>query len=99
MLLPPKVNPDIGVQSSDPHFVTAGNKGVLRVWNSKTAVCVYSQQNSLTEVKGEISEEGQQQAIVDLTFTEKTGTFNVVTYDHNVILYEQQDFSLKKQVN
>uniref|UniRef100_A0A672FHV4 U3 small nucleolar RNA-associated protein 13 C-terminal domain-containing protein n=1 Tax=Salarias fasciatus TaxID=181472 RepID=A0A672FHV4_SALFA len=33
----------IGVKSKELHFVTAGSKGVLRVWEASTARCVYTQ--------------------------------------------------------
>uniref|UniRef100_A0A8C9ZLC6 Transducin beta like 3 n=1 Tax=Sander lucioperca TaxID=283035 RepID=A0A8C9ZLC6_SANLU len=34
---------EIGVKSKDLHFITAGSKGVLRVWEASTARCVYTQ--------------------------------------------------------
>uniref|UniRef100_A0A8D3CRK1 Transducin beta like 3 n=1 Tax=Scophthalmus maximus TaxID=52904 RepID=A0A8D3CRK1_SCOMX len=49
----------IGVKSKDLHFITAGSKGVLRVWESSTARCVHTQTLSSTfnPVSGEEEEE------------------------------------------
>ncbi|KAM7372061.1 hypothetical protein PAMP_009256 [Pampus punctatissimus] len=44
VMLPQKQDfSQIGVKSKDLHFITAGSKGVLRVWEASTARCVYTQ--------------------------------------------------------
>uniref|UniRef100_A0A8C4ESX7 Transducin beta like 3 n=1 Tax=Dicentrarchus labrax TaxID=13489 RepID=A0A8C4ESX7_DICLA len=43
----------IGVKSKGLHFITAGSKGILRVWEASTGRCVYTQTAVLAAVTAE----------------------------------------------
>ena len=98
----------IGVpkDSKDVHFVTAGSKGVLKVWNSRTGVCVFTQKNSHVaqedkkdgKEEDEEDEESRGHQLVSLSYSEKLGTFNVTTFEKNIVMYKKEDMSVKKQV-
>ncbi|CAN8013453.1 unnamed protein product, partial [Ixodes persulcatus] len=68
--------------SQPPQFITAGEKGVLRTWNTSTAMCVREQE------KGP-AEEG---AIVRALHCPHRKALSVVTFDHNITLRSMDDF-------
>ena len=49
MLLPNATNKSLNVSDENLHFITAGSKGVLKVWNAKSAQCVFSQKPEKAE--------------------------------------------------
>ena len=51
-LLPETSNDVLNVSESATHFITAGSKGVLRVWNAASAQCVFTQDNELVIHEG-----------------------------------------------
>ena len=91
MLPPGEDNAAFGIAADDPdiHFVTAGSKGLLRVWNSRNGRCVFTQQNS---------QETEPAELTDLSYNKKTETFNVVTFEHNIIMYKKDTLAIHKQV-
>lgn len=76
------------VPDSQPsQFITAGEKGILRTWNTSTATCVREQE------KGP-AEEG---AIVRALHCPHRKALCVVTFDHNITLRSMDDFGVQKQ--
>jgi len=65
--------------------------GILQVWDTVTAVCVYPAMG-----QGETGE--KHSAIVQLSFSPQQDVVSVVTYDHNILLHDLADLSLRKQV-
>ena len=70
--------------------------GNLKVWDSVTAQCVYTLDLSADTSTDQSTTD---QAVTSLTYNRTLGTISVVTYDHNILMYTLQDFSLYKQVN
>ncbi|KAH3860700.1 transducin beta-like protein 3 [Dreissena polymorpha] len=97
--------PDINVDSGADHFITAGNKGTLRVWNAGTGKCVYttdcvqarhSNTKQIDVVDGDKSEDTAQN-IVQLVYTESVNRVTVVSYDQNIAILDVANLRLKKQ--
>uniref|UniRef100_A0A3P8WAM9 Transducin beta like 3 n=1 Tax=Cynoglossus semilaevis TaxID=244447 RepID=A0A3P8WAM9_CYNSE len=81
----------IGVKSKDLHFITAGSKGVLRVWEATTARCVYIQ--SLLSSPTSVSEEEEERdadprSLTFLLQLPKSCRLATVTAEHNILLYQ-----------
>ncbi|XP_066997395.2 transducin beta-like protein 3 [Anabrus simplex] len=76
------------------HVATAGERGVIRVWEMLRGREMYVQQNSLVS---KAAEEGGL-AITDLLYNEEKNCLGVVTVDHNIILHELDTFNCKKQL-
>uniref|UniRef100_A0A8D3DM12 Transducin beta like 3 n=1 Tax=Scophthalmus maximus TaxID=52904 RepID=A0A8D3DM12_SCOMX len=93
----------IGVKSKDLHFITAGSKGVLRVWESSTARCVHTQTLSSTfnPVSGEEEEEEQQdddpRSLTYLLHLPISSRLATVTAEHNILLYQLPALTTQQQ--
>lgn len=85
--------PAIGVVEDVIHFITAGNKGMLRVWqtNGKT---VFRQENALDITKD--SDGGL--VISQAIYNKALDIVMIVTYEHNILTYKLEDLSLHKQL-
>ncbi|KAJ9593229.1 hypothetical protein L9F63_015228, partial [Diploptera punctata] len=75
------------------HVASAGEKGVIRVWEVTEGREVYSQSNSLVAKTSE--EVGL--AIVHLLFNKETNSLAVVSFDHNIIIHNLETFECRKQ--
>lgn len=83
-----------GVKHSDGVFVaTAGEKGVIKVWNMSNSKLVYEQKNSLVS---QAKEEGGL-AIINLLYNTNLKQFAVITVDHNIIIHDLKTFECLKQ--
>ena len=78
----------------NPHVLTAGERGVVRVWNMKTATEVFTQKDSLVSPPGV---EGAP-TITQLVYNSTNDLLYVVTFDHNIMVHRMCDLSLIKQV-
>lgn len=90
----------IGVKSSDLHFITAGSKGVLRVWEASTARCVYTEAlpSSTTPVSEEgEEEEGNPRSLTYLLHLCASSRLATVTAEHNIVLYELPGLTKQQQ--
>lgn len=87
VLLPEEPAPQLGVKSTDLHFLTAGNQGVLRVWEAASGQCVHTQQ--------QLSGPGRE--LTHCTLVRAAGLLLSVTADHNLLLYEARSLQLQKQ--
>uniref|UniRef100_A0AAQ5XW13 U3 small nucleolar RNA-associated protein 13 C-terminal domain-containing protein n=1 Tax=Amphiprion ocellaris TaxID=80972 RepID=A0AAQ5XW13_AMPOC len=72
---------EIGVKSKDLHFITAGSKGVLRVWEASSARCVHTHPRSLTY----------------LFHLPESSRLATVTAEHNILLYQLPGLSTQQQ--
>ncbi|KAM3598149.1 uncharacterized protein V6R79_014238 [Siganus canaliculatus] len=79
----------IGVKSKELHFVTAGSKGVLRVWEAGTARCVHTQTlSSISEEKEEEEKDDDPRSITHLLHLPASSRLATVTAEHNIVLYQ-----------
>ncbi|XP_039973137.1 transducin beta-like protein 3 [Xiphias gladius] len=90
----------IGVKSKDLHFITAGSKGVLRVWEASTACCVYTQTlpSTLTPVSGEEEEKDDDpRSLTYLLHLPTSSRLATVTAEHNILLYQLPELTTQQQ--
>lgn len=89
---------EIGVKSKDLHFITAGSKGVLRVWEASTARCVYTQ--TLPSTLPSASEEDENKNPRSLTYLfhlPASARLATVTAEHNILLYQLPALTTQQQ--
>ncbi|XP_041851895.1 transducin beta-like protein 3 [Melanotaenia boesemani] len=90
----------IGVKSKGLHFITAGSKGVLRVWNASTARCVYIQSlpSTLTSVSEEEEEKDDDpRSLTHLFHLPTSSRLATVTAEHNILLYQLPELTTQQQ--
>nr|XP_002734280.1 PREDICTED: transducin (beta)-like 3 [Saccoglossus kowalevskii] len=100
LLLTKKLLPEIHVDDKNLYFITAGSKGLFRVWNAGTGNCVFTQTNSITQKppsKKTSDEQDPAGNIVQLHRCDALNVLCVVSYDHNIVFYNIDDFNLVKQ--
>ncbi|XP_054246864.1 transducin beta-like protein 3 [Indicator indicator] len=83
----------LGVKKQGLHFVTAGSKGVLKVWEAATAACVYTQ-----AVPFELKEEASEHSLTQCMLVPGRKEIVTVSVEHNIVLYDAQTLQLKKQL-
>lgn len=79
------------------YFVSAGSKGQLRVWSAVDGRCVFTKAVLLPKNSKTNSEEDTGQQIVHATLCSTLGMIAIVTFDHNIILYELSSLKRIKQ--
>lgn len=92
----------IGVKNKDLHFVTAGSKGILRVWEASTARCVYAQtlSSTLTAVSEESEErekDDDPRSLIYLLHLSDSLRLATVTAEHNIVIYQLPALSTQQQ--
>ncbi|CAG2173320.1 unnamed protein product, partial [Oppiella nova] len=92
----------INALQSDKLMATAGEKGVLRLWNYGTGDLLYTQQNSLLAVKQESGEEMNEkimnsQLITQTLYSEELSQIVIVSYENNILFHKIDDLSPVKQ--
>ncbi|KAM9780107.1 transducin beta-like protein 3 [Neosynchiropus ocellatus] len=100
VMLPAKKNlSQIGVKSENLHFITAGSKGVLRVWNANSGRCVYTQTLSTLVPSPEEEEEttDNPRGITYLFHLPSSSRLATVTAEHNILFYQLSDLSTLQQ--
>jgi len=86
--------PELNIKTQkQPHVISAGDKGCLRVWNMSTSLEVFTQTNSLA-VQSTL--EGAP-SITQLESLASNGTLYMATFDHNIIVHRLSNFSILKQ--
>ncbi|RWS08046.1 transducin beta-like protein 3 [Dinothrombium tinctorium] len=75
--------------------VTAGEKGVLKVFNIEKGNLVYEQENSILSVDD--NEDQQSQLITQLVYSAKSEEIAVVSFENNILFYKLADFTLIRQ--
>ncbi|XP_029433433.1 transducin beta-like protein 3 isoform X2 [Rhinatrema bivittatum] len=85
-----------GVQNQGLHFITAGSKGILRIWEAGTSVCVYAQ--TLPSPSAKTTEEDtSEHSLTHCLLVPTRHELAAVTVEHNVLLYDLQTLQLRKQ--
>lgn len=100
VLLPEKDNfTEIGVTNKGLHFITAGSKGVLRVWESSTARCVYTQALPSTLSSSDDCEEKEDnpRSLTYLLHLPASSRIATVTAEHNILLYQLPALTTQQQ--
>ncbi|KAM4531760.1 transducin beta-like protein 3 [Odontesthes bonariensis] len=88
----------IGVKSKNLHFITAGSKGVLRVWDASTACCVYRQTLASTLISvPEDEDEDNPRSLTYLFHLPASSRLATVTAEHNIVLYQLPSLSTQQQ--
>lgn len=100
VLLPEKTNlSQIGVKNKNLHFVTAGSKGILRVWEASTARCVYTQSLPLTLAPSseEDEEDDNPRSLTYLFHLATSSRLATVTAEHNILFYQLPSLITQQQ--
>ena len=77
-------------------FITAGERGLLRVFDFLTGAQVYQQEDSI--ITKTSNERDNLALISQMLFNEKIKEIVVVTVENNILFYKLKNFSLSKQV-
>uniref|UniRef100_A0ABM5F138 Transducin beta-like protein 3 n=1 Tax=Pogona vitticeps TaxID=103695 RepID=A0ABM5F138_9SAUR len=86
----------VGVKKSGVHFITAGSKGILRVWDASSATCVHTQ--SLPSLPAATEEEAAgERSLVHCALVPVKSEVLAVNAEHSICLYDAQTLDLKKQ--
>ncbi|XP_042294532.1 transducin beta-like protein 3 [Sceloporus undulatus] len=87
---------NLGVKKSTTHFLTAGSKGILRVWDAASATCVHSQ--SLPHLPAQSKEEeAGEHSLVHCVLVPVKSEVVAVNAEHNISMYSAETLELKKQ--
>uniref|UniRef100_A0A8C4ERV9 Transducin beta like 3 n=1 Tax=Dicentrarchus labrax TaxID=13489 RepID=A0A8C4ERV9_DICLA len=88
----------IGVKSKGLHFITAGSKGILRVWEASTGRCVYTQ-TAVSEEEEEEEEEKDDdpRSLTYLLHLPSSSRLAAVTAEHNILLYQLPGLTTQQQ--
>ncbi|XP_034566858.1 transducin beta-like protein 3 [Notolabrus celidotus] len=87
----------IGVKNTDLHFITAGSKGILRVWEASTARCVYTQTLPVSEEAEEEERDDDPRSLTYLLHLTDSSRLATVTAEHNIVLYQLPALSTQQQ--
>uniref|UniRef100_A0A8C2IP39 Transducin (beta)-like 3 n=1 Tax=Cyprinus carpio TaxID=7962 RepID=A0A8C2IP39_CYPCA len=87
----------MGVKGEGLHFVTAGSKGVLRVWDSSSARCVFTQ--VLPDAPALKIEEGDldPRSLMHLLPMPRSNRLATVTAEHNILIYQMPALTVQQQ--
>lgn len=77
------------------HFITAGSKGILRIWEASTGQCVYAQ--IVPHTPQETEDEADIHSLVFCTLVPTQQVIATVNVEHNIILYDLQNLQPRKQ--
>uniref|UniRef100_A0A674DJ30 Transducin beta like 3 n=1 Tax=Salmo trutta TaxID=8032 RepID=A0A674DJ30_SALTR len=92
---------EIGVKTKEIHFITAGSKGVLRVWDASSARCVFAQTLPSAPPAGGSEEGGEEYGDPrSLTYClplPSSLRLVTVTAEHNILLYQLPSFTTQQQ--
>uniref|UniRef100_A0A673XI20 Transducin beta like 3 n=1 Tax=Salmo trutta TaxID=8032 RepID=A0A673XI20_SALTR len=92
---------EIGVKTKEIHFITAGSKGVLRVWDASSARCVFAQTLPSAPPAGGSEEGGEEYGDPrSLTYClplPSSLRLATVTAEHNILLYQLPSFTTQQQ--
>uniref|UniRef100_A0A674DJE6 Transducin beta like 3 n=1 Tax=Salmo trutta TaxID=8032 RepID=A0A674DJE6_SALTR len=79
---------EIGVKTKEIHFITAGSKGVLRVWDASSARCVFAQT---------LPSYGDPRSLTYCLPLPSSLRLVTVTAEHNILLYQLPSFTTQQQ--
>ncbi|XP_029172388.1 transducin beta-like protein 3 [Nylanderia fulva] len=78
----------------DIYIASAGEKGIVKIWEIKAGKLIYTQDNSLVSPA---KEEGSL-SITHLLYNSIHNIFAIVSVDHNIIIHSLESFECKKQL-
>ncbi|XP_067279298.1 transducin beta-like protein 3 [Pseudorasbora parva] len=87
----------MGVKNEGLHFVTAGSKGVLRVWDSSSARCVHTQTLPDAPALSTESADLDPRSLVHLLPMPLSNRLAVVTAEHNILIYQMPTLTAQQQ--
>uniref|UniRef100_A0A6Q2YI19 U3 small nucleolar RNA-associated protein 13 C-terminal domain-containing protein n=1 Tax=Esox lucius TaxID=8010 RepID=A0A6Q2YI19_ESOLU len=87
---------EMGVKTRGLHFITAGSKGVLRVWEASSARCVFTQTPPSGSQGGEV-EDGDPRSLTHCLPLPSSLRLATVTAEHNILLYQLPGLTTQKQ--
>ncbi|KAM4632578.1 transducin beta-like protein 3 [Discoglossus pictus] len=77
-------------------FLTAGSKGILRIWDAFSAKCVHSQTLPHTS-NNSSEEEANEHSLTHCLLLPNQREVTTVTAEHNILMYDLQSLQLNKQ--
>ncbi|KAK3738537.1 hypothetical protein QZH41_012049, partial [Actinostola sp. cb2023] len=83
-----------GSKTTGEMFVTAGSKGLLRFWSLQDGKCIHT----LSVTEGNDENDSTPQQIVHASLCRIRNVLSVVTYDHNIVLYDLNTLKITKQL-
>ncbi|XP_025951007.2 transducin beta-like protein 3 isoform X1 [Dromaius novaehollandiae] len=96
VLLPEKGEfSQLGVKNQGLHFLTAGSKGILKIWEVATAACVFTQAVPFEPV--ESKEEASERSLTHCMLVPGRNEVVTVSMEHNIVLYDAPTLQLRKQ--
>lgn len=79
--------PDLSLNSEETYFITVGDKGILKVWSADSG--------KSEVLPGGSSYEGS--LITQGSYVSALNAIGLTTFEHNIMLYSLENFSIKKQ--
>ncbi|XP_051878001.1 transducin beta-like protein 3 [Pristis pectinata] len=86
----------LGVMSKEQHFITAGSKGILRIWEANSGKCIYSQ-HVPGKPKKETEDDADEQSLTHCMLILATRKLTTVTAEHNILTYDLCTLKLERQ--
>ncbi|XP_038675846.1 transducin beta-like protein 3 [Scyliorhinus canicula] len=86
----------LGVTSEEPHFITAGSKGILRIWEAYSGRCIYSQCVP-GRPQNEADDDSEEQSLTHCMLVPATRKLTTVTAEHNILYYDLCTLKLERQ--
>lgn len=95
------------IKSADSVLITAGESGILKVWDYQSGSLLYTQGNSLLRVKGkeatgeemtESSAESEYTLVKQLIYNSQLGQLIAVSFDKDIIFHDIADLSPLRQL-
>ncbi|KAJ8253903.1 hypothetical protein COCON_G00205150 [Conger conger] len=92
----------IGVKTKGLHFITAGSKGVLRLWEASSARCLFTQPPPASAPAPSADEDGaeeewSQRGLTHCLHLPDSARLATVTAEHNILLYQLPSLALQQQ--
>ncbi|TSO37072.1 Transducin beta-like protein 3 [Bagarius yarrelli] len=87
----------LGVSSKELHFVTAGSKGVLRVWESSSARCVFTQTLPKSVASQLNQKDGDPHSLLYCLLLPLCNRLATVTAEHNILFYQLPSLTVQHQ--
>ncbi|XP_069762489.1 transducin beta-like protein 3 isoform X1 [Narcine bancroftii] len=87
----------LGVMNKGQYFITAGRKGILRIWEVHSGKCIYSQNIPFTPIM-ETEDEANERSLTHCMLVPATKKLTTVTAEHNILVYNLCTLQLECQL-